>query len=174
MDYKWLGPYEITKDLSKGFFSLKNIESGKEFKRIHGAHLKQYVTPPNSPDNVSHSPPPSPLPSDDEQLRVDFDSSREDSVPPLPPSIPHQVYNDSMLMDAQLTNCNHTDPASQVLTSSREILILPQPTKDLDQSLSRRSTPPSPQLQPSKPLLNSDEETKTLYSEVHIFLCIID
>ena len=58
-----------------------------------------------------------------------------------------------MLMDAQLTNCNHTDPASQVLTSSREILILPQPTKDLDQSLSRRSTPPSPQLQPSKPLL---------------------
>ena len=94
-------------------------------------------------------------------------SSREDSVPPLPPSIPHQVYNDSMLMDAQLTNCNHTDPASQVLTSSQEILILPQPAKDLDQSLSRRSTPPTSQLQP---LLNSVEEMKSLYSEVHIFL----
>ena len=132
---------------------MKNIESGKEFERIHAAHLKQYVTPPNSPDNVSDSPPPSPLLSDDEQLRDDFDSSREDSVSPLPPSIAHQVYNDSMLMDAQLTNCNHTDPASQVLTSSQEILILPQPAKDLDQSLSRRSTPPTPQLQPSKSLI---------------------
>ena len=48
--------------------------------------------------------------------------------------------------------------------------ILPQPAKDLDQSLSRRSTPPTSQLQPSKPLLNSVEETKSLYSEVHIFL----
>uniref|UniRef100_A0A1X7U6Q4 Uncharacterized protein n=1 Tax=Amphimedon queenslandica TaxID=400682 RepID=A0A1X7U6Q4_AMPQE len=61
----------------------QNIESGKEFKRINGAHLKQYVTPPNSPENLSlgidaqssfDSPPLSPLPSVDEQLRDDFDS----------------------------------------------------------------------------------------------------
>ena len=62
LDNKWLGPYEILKDLGKGFFSLKSIESGQVIQRIHGAHLKRYFTPPNSP-----------VPSDD----GDSDSSED-------------------------------------------------------------------------------------------------
>ncbi len=48
-DYRWLGPYMITKDLCKGFFSLKSLDNGKEIKRVHGAHLKVYITPPTPP-----------------------------------------------------------------------------------------------------------------------------
>ena len=33
MDHKWLGSYEVIKDVSKGFFSLKSVESGKTIKR---------------------------------------------------------------------------------------------------------------------------------------------
>ena len=47
MDPKWLGPYEIIKDLGKGFFALKCIESGDIVKRVHGAHLKVYQYPPS-------------------------------------------------------------------------------------------------------------------------------
>ena len=28
MGHKWLGPYEVVKNLSKGFFTLQNMESG--------------------------------------------------------------------------------------------------------------------------------------------------
>ena len=45
MNHKWLGPYIIIKDLTKGFFSLRSVENGKETKRIHGAHLKEYIVP---------------------------------------------------------------------------------------------------------------------------------
>ncbi len=44
MDHRWLGPYVIVKDLSKGFFSLRNVETGKMIQRVHGAHLKIYFT----------------------------------------------------------------------------------------------------------------------------------
>ena len=58
IDDRWLGPYIITKDLSKGFFSLNSLNTGKEIKRIHGAHLKLYRTPSNSPakntDEANH------------------------------------------------------------------------------------------------------------------------
>ena len=54
IDYRCLGPYMITKDLCKGFFSLKSLDNGKEIKTIHGAHLKLYITPPTPPaDNDS-------------------------------------------------------------------------------------------------------------------------
>ena len=56
MDYKWLGPYEVMKDVGKGFFSLKDMENGKIVNRIHGAHLKVYRTPLNSPShNLDHT-----------------------------------------------------------------------------------------------------------------------
>ena len=47
MDHRWLGPYVIVKDLSKGFFSLRNVETGKTIQRVHGAHLKIYFTSSN-------------------------------------------------------------------------------------------------------------------------------
>lgn len=49
MDYKWLGPYTITKDCGKGFYALKDSETGLEINHIHGAHLKVFTTPPNLP-----------------------------------------------------------------------------------------------------------------------------
>ena len=125
MDCKWLGPYVISKDLSKVFFSLRSTESGKEVQRIHGAHLKQYVTPPNpvsiddqessseSPNLSIDSPPLLPLPSDVDQSEDDEFDTSIDSIPPLPPSIAHQVCNDSTLPDAQPTISNYTDPAQR-------------------------------------------------------------
>ena len=51
MDNRWLGPYQIIKDLGKGFFSLHNLDTGKIIQRVHGAHLKIYNTPLNTPTN---------------------------------------------------------------------------------------------------------------------------
>ena len=50
MDHKWLQPYEVIKDVGKGFFSIKSVENDTIIKQIHGAHLKVYRTPPNSPN----------------------------------------------------------------------------------------------------------------------------
>ena len=35
-------------------YSLKHLDSTKVIKRIHGAHLKLYFTPPNSPDDFTN------------------------------------------------------------------------------------------------------------------------
>lgn len=67
----------ITKDLSKGFFSLRSTESGKEVRRIHGAHLKQYVTPPNSPQNE-------PVSIDDQESSSESPNLSIDSPPLFP------------------------------------------------------------------------------------------
>ena len=40
MDHKWLGPYDIIKNVGKGFFTIRRMDSGDVIKRIHGAHLK--------------------------------------------------------------------------------------------------------------------------------------
>ena len=50
LDSRWLGPFEVTKDAGKGFFSLKNLVDGKLITRIHGIHLKPYLV---SSDNNS-------------------------------------------------------------------------------------------------------------------------
>ena len=34
MGHKWLGPYEVVKNLSKGFFTLQNMESGQIIQHI--------------------------------------------------------------------------------------------------------------------------------------------
>ena len=52
MDHKWLGPYEILKDVGKGFFALKCLNSGKIIDRVHGAHLKIYQSPLLSKVNI--------------------------------------------------------------------------------------------------------------------------
>lgn len=52
MDPNWLRPYEIIKDLGKGFLALKCIESGDIVKRVHGAYLKVYQYPPSEQVSV--------------------------------------------------------------------------------------------------------------------------
>ncbi len=91
----------ITKDLNKGFISIGCIDTGKVIKKIHGAHLKQYLTPPNSTKNVSivdhssdegydHSLVDSPSQSPS-SIHDPSDDSRQDtsvdSILPLPPPI---------------------------------------------------------------------------------------
>lgn len=41
LDHRWLGPYTISADCGKGFYTL-NGANGVAFKRINGAHLKVY------------------------------------------------------------------------------------------------------------------------------------
>lgn len=46
--YRWLDPYAVVKNLSKGFFSLRNVETGKMIQRVHGhysplANLQQHL-----------------------------------------------------------------------------------------------------------------------------------
>lgn len=49
IDPQWLGPYEITTDLGKGFYALSDLESGEiVIKRVNGAHLKLYHDPLSS------------------------------------------------------------------------------------------------------------------------------
>lgn len=43
LDPKWLGPYLIVKDLGKGFYKLRSVESPGTFvDRVNGSHLKLY------------------------------------------------------------------------------------------------------------------------------------
>lgn len=145
------------------------------------------VTPPNSPENVPVSiddqesssespnlsidtPPLLPLRSDVDQSEDDEFDTSIDSIPPLPPSVAHQVCSDSTLPDAQPTISNYTDPAQRVISNS-QLPILLQPPKqcNLDQSHLPQSSPISPQLQPSKPLSQYKEERKSLFSEVLLF-----
>ncbi|XP_065908800.1 uncharacterized protein [Dysidea avara] len=45
LDYKWRGPYIITKSLGRGLYSLQAEDNSNEISRINGAHLKQYLSP---------------------------------------------------------------------------------------------------------------------------------
>ena len=57
MGHKWLGSYEVVKNLGKGFFTLQNMESGQIIQQIHGTHLKLYFTPTcTSPHSPSYHP----------------------------------------------------------------------------------------------------------------------
>lgn len=56
IDPQWLGPYEITADLGKGFYALSDLESAEiVIKRVNGAHLKLYHDPLSSESVVDLS-----------------------------------------------------------------------------------------------------------------------
>uniref|UniRef100_A0A1X7UVJ1 Integrase catalytic domain-containing protein n=1 Tax=Amphimedon queenslandica TaxID=400682 RepID=A0A1X7UVJ1_AMPQE len=92
MRYKWLGPYHVINDVGKGFYSLKDVASNAVIKRIHGAHLKQFKTPPTSPA-TSQS-----LSEDSSYIHVSESSASKDfshneswiTPSPLPPPIMHK------------------------------------------------------------------------------------
>ena len=48
LDYKWKGPYIVTKSLGRGLYSLKACNDSNDISRINGAHLKQYLSPLHS------------------------------------------------------------------------------------------------------------------------------
>ena len=53
MDFRWLGPYTIEKNLGKGAYLLQH-DAGKSSKRVNGAHMKPYFDLPddtNPPDD---------------------------------------------------------------------------------------------------------------------------
>ena len=45
LDYKWKGPYIITKSLGRGLYSLQAEDNSHEISRVNGAHLKKYLSP---------------------------------------------------------------------------------------------------------------------------------
>ena len=49
LDYRWVGPYKILKDVGKGFYFIQNVDNEKNPVRIHGVHLKPYNTPAETP-----------------------------------------------------------------------------------------------------------------------------
>ena len=42
LDHKWRGPYEITRVLGKGLYSLKDVNTHQIIERVNGYHLKEY------------------------------------------------------------------------------------------------------------------------------------
>ena len=46
MDFRWLGPYTIEKNLGKGAYLLRH-DAGKSSKRMNRAHMKPYFDPPD-------------------------------------------------------------------------------------------------------------------------------
>ena len=54
MDHKWRGPFEINKCLGKGLYSLKSCSSDKTLNRVHGIHLKPYLSPLSSSGTDRH------------------------------------------------------------------------------------------------------------------------
>ena len=45
MDFKWLGPYKIIREIGKGLCGIEHVEDKTVIGRVHGAHLKQYLIP---------------------------------------------------------------------------------------------------------------------------------
>lgn len=43
LDPKWLGPYEVIKDIGKGLFLVNKCDNGK-VDCVHGDHLKVYLS----------------------------------------------------------------------------------------------------------------------------------
>ncbi len=76
MAHRWLGPYIITKDLGKVFFSLRCVKSGKEIRKINGAHLKAYLSPIPDDRTISAAVTvASPLANDSVSSMLSFSSS---------------------------------------------------------------------------------------------------
>ena len=48
MDHRWMGPFTIIKNLGK---ALKSCTSDKALDRVHGIHLKPYLSPLYSSSN---------------------------------------------------------------------------------------------------------------------------
>ena len=45
MDPQWLGSYQVTHDLGRGFYTLGHLQNGSVVtQRINGAHLKVYLS----------------------------------------------------------------------------------------------------------------------------------
>ena len=54
LDYRWKGPYIITKSLGRGLYSLKATDdSNVNINRVNGAHLKYYMSPICTDNSVS-------------------------------------------------------------------------------------------------------------------------
>ena len=51
MDHRWMGPFTITKNLGKGLYALKSCTYDKALDRVHGIHLKPYLSPLYSSSN---------------------------------------------------------------------------------------------------------------------------
>ena len=57
MDFRWLGPYTIEKNLGKGTYLLR-CDAGESSKLVNGAHMKPYFNPPdgsNQPPNDTNT-----------------------------------------------------------------------------------------------------------------------
>ena len=102
LDYKWLGPYRVTHDCGKGFFSLSDVTNHKKIliKRVNGAHLKIYKSPipttnislltaePSKFSSATASSKSSTVNVSSQFSPQDDVSNLTDSVPPLPPPLP--------------------------------------------------------------------------------------
>ena len=54
LESRWLGPYTVVADLGKGLFQLKKVDDPTQtVSRVHGVHLKPYLTAPQ----VMHAEP---------------------------------------------------------------------------------------------------------------------
>ena len=55
MDFKWLGPYTIKKNLGKGAYLLRH-DTGKSSKQVNSAHMKPYFDPPDDTNPPGDEP----------------------------------------------------------------------------------------------------------------------
>ena len=77
----------MSQNVGKGFYSLKDVASSAVIKRIHGAHLKQFKTPPTSRQSLSED---SSFVSESSASK-DFSHNESWTTPsPLPPPIMHK------------------------------------------------------------------------------------
>jgi hypothetical protein len=95
LDHKWLGPYEVIRDVGKGFLALRCTESGKIIQRVHGAHLKFYNVPEmDVADNFTQS---------NYDLSSDLEDADKDSIAPLSPPLNYATHNLQSQMDEHLS-----------------------------------------------------------------------
>ena len=62
-DTKWLGPFQVKKNLGKGLYALTGVHSTLRINRVHGIHLKPYfINPQSSFENscITDDDPPQP------------------------------------------------------------------------------------------------------------------
>lgn len=191
MDHRWVGPYVITKDVGKGFYSLKHLDSTKVIKRIHGAHLKLYFTPPNSPDDFTNGSTANTTLEGDGNESLTLDSqlppahTSTPSSPTLPPPLHFQTNSCSLSSSLLSTPSSSIQSLPASVTSPQlSQKTIPQLFQKPPQSLTTQHSVPTLHCSLSTPLQNQriGQPTSTISSyhtssifpeEVYGFNCAV-
>lgn len=114
LDRKWIGPYEIKKNLGRGLYALSAIGNPSvSVKRVTGAQLKPYLTPPESPLKIDPS-----ISHHSSDLESSMESSFFPTLSSSCGSSPQTPLSSSFASEKSSLHCQDCNSSSEPLNTS--------------------------------------------------------